>query len=135
MVKIELLEYDPVTDQWEDNTGMSEARYHGTVSVVNGKIYAIGGVFNWVCSASVEEYDPLTDTWRECADMPIVRCDISSGVVNGKIYVFGGWNDGGFLRNVDEYTPPEGKSPEKPQQAVNLQGKLISTWSAIKNRP
>jgi len=129
-----LLKYDPVTDQLEKKSDpLTLGVQGGTAGVLNGKIYSIGGALNLLTySASVEEYDPLTDTWRECADMPTARCDISSGVMNGKIYVFGGWN-GGFLRNVEEYTPPDGKSPKIPQQAVNPQDKLISTWSAIKN--
>jgi len=129
--KSSMLKYDPVIDQWEDKASMSK-RFNGTANVLNGKIYAIGGVFNWVYSTSVEEYDPLTDTWRECADMPTARCDISSAVMNDKIYVFGGWN-GGFVGAVEEYTPPDGTLPERTQQAINPQDKLISTWSAIKN--
>jgi N-acetylneuraminic acid mutarotase len=126
-----LLQYDPVTDQWENKAAPAKSHYNGTAAVVNGRIYAIGGVFNWIYSASVEEYDPSTDTWQECADMPTARCDISSAAMNGKIYVFGGWN-GGFANAVEEYTPPDRRSPGKPQQAVYPQSKLISTWSIIK---
>ncbi len=59
-------EYDPLTDTWDaTKTDMPTARISLTLSVVNGKIYAIGGD-TIQCSidlSTVEEYDPQTDTW------------------------------------------------------------------------
>jgi hypothetical protein len=54
-------EYDPATDTWTPKAGMPIARSMMTASVVNGKIYAIGGSIgagreNNV--ATVEEYEP-----------------------------------------------------------------------------
>lgn len=39
-------EYDPATDTWERKTDLSIARYDLSTSVVNGKIYAIGGAID-----------------------------------------------------------------------------------------
>lgn len=85
---------------------MPTARYGLSTCVVNGKIYAIGGMTG---STKVEEYDPATDTWTTKADMPTGRSFLACGVVNGKIYVIGGnagpgmW--GTTLATVEEYDP------------------------------
>ena len=57
-------EYDPVTDSWTTRTSMPTARWGHSGSVVNGKIYTIGGSDNITNGITpVEEYDPATDTW------------------------------------------------------------------------
>jgi len=107
-------EYDPATDTWAEKADMPTAR-HGIFScVVNGKIYAIGGMSSGpnnqlLYPAAVEEYDPAIDTWTEKEDMPLARAFIDGGVVNGKIYAIGGWNtkvDGSsYIRVVEKYDP------------------------------
>jgi len=56
---------------------MPTARVNVSTSVVNGKIYAIGGspgYKQWYDGfTTVEEYDPETDTWSKKADMPTKR--------------------------------------------------------------
>ena len=85
-------EYDPATDTWTTRTDMPTARSGLSSSVVNGKIYAIGGQSNEVfCLSTVEVYDPVTDTWTPKADMmPTARFNFSTSVVNGRIYAIGG---------------------------------------------
>jgi N-acetylneuraminic acid mutarotase len=58
--------------------------------VVNGKIYAIGGVNNDTQLAVNEEYDPTTDTWKTKAPMPTARSGFAVAVYQGKIYAIGG---------------------------------------------
>jgi N-acetylneuraminic acid mutarotase len=89
---------------WTQKADMPTARWGLSANVVNGKIYAIGGVDS---SKKVEEYDPATDTWTEKADMPTPRVMHASSVVNGKIYAIGGSNfwGGTMLATVEEYDP------------------------------
>lgn len=68
---------------------MPPPRLSLSTAVVNGKIYAIGGIWGGV-ELSTEGYDPVTDTWTEKADMPTPRHDLSTSVVDGKIYAIGG---------------------------------------------
>ncbi|MFC1603950.1 kelch repeat-containing protein [Planctomycetota bacterium] len=76
---------------WTTKTPMPTRRYLLSSSVVDGKIYAIGGTPNGSnCTPTVEAYDPLTDTWTKKADMPRVSGGAASGVVNGRIYIMGG---------------------------------------------
>ena len=52
--------YDPATDTWTAGPDMPAGRFGPRTSVVDGKIYVIGGMDRWVGSAyrTVEEYDP-----------------------------------------------------------------------------
>ena len=85
--------YDPVTDAWTRKAGMPTPRRNFAMPVVNGKIYAIGGlILDGPVLATVEAYDPVTDTWERKADMPTIIHKHATSVVNGKIYVIGGSN-------------------------------------------
>lgn len=111
--------YDPETDTWEQKANMPTARSGVSVSVVDGKIYAIGGTNLKTIQvprgysseseelATVEMYDPVTDTWTQKADMPIPKKTMTC-VVNGKIYAIGGWlttNEKPHLETVEVYDP------------------------------
>jgi RNA polymerase sigma factor (sigma-70 family) len=102
-------EYDPTTDTWTKKKDMPTARFALSTSVVNGKIYALGGLFTPTSSTStVEEYDPTTDTWTKKADMPTARGMLSTSEVNGKIYAIGGMTGslgGPGLSTVEVYDP------------------------------
>ena len=121
--------YDPKTDTWQRKADMPTRRSGVAVSVVNGKIYAIGGEEmkkkpwqmkkepwrkGWIYEAkglpTVEMYDPVTDTWTQKADMPTPR-KTRTCVVDGKIYAIGGLAVGptvekrGTLDTVEVYDP------------------------------
>jgi N-acetylneuraminic acid mutarotase len=102
-------EYDPATDTWRPKADMPTARMYLSTSVVNGRVYAIGGRFgNNSVFSTVEEYDPATDTWTPKADMPTERLRLATSVVNGKIYAIGGSaNTVGptAIATVEEYDP------------------------------
>jgi N-acetylneuraminic acid mutarotase len=86
---------------WIPKADMSTTRYGLSTSVVDGKIYAIGGLGNL---RRVDEYDPQMNTWTEKADMPTGREFVSSSVMNGKIYVIGG-KSGQPVSAVEVYDP------------------------------
>jgi len=90
---------------WTKRTDMPTARSGLSASVVNGKIYVIGGGEDEALSI-VEEYDPATDTWTKKADMPTTRAILSTSVVKGKIYAIGGADNAMVaLSIVEEYNP------------------------------
>ncbi len=93
--------------KWTTKADMPTARYGLSTSVVNGKIYAIGGREGMQTFSTVEEYDPATDTWTRKADMPTARNSLSTSVVNGKIYAISGVAGGtiGPVDVVEEYDP------------------------------
>jgi len=111
-------EYDPVADKWTKKADMPTARCNLSVSVVNGKIYAIGGGEENRWSPAVEEYDPIADKWAKKADMPVAR-EAFSSVVNGKIYVIGGEIEGNrWSPAVEEYDPVADKWAKKADMPV-----------------
>jgi len=87
---------------WTTKADMPTGRYVLSSSVVEGKIYAIGGDGG---SSKVEEYDPVTNTWTRKANMPMTREAGASSAVNGKIYVMGGakYYQGPLYSSVLEY--------------------------------
>lgn len=112
LAKVE--EYDPATDTWTSKTDMPTGRSFLECSVIDDKIYVIGGNDSeggWGASlATVEVYDPATDTWTKKADMSTVRDGAGVSFVNGKLYAMGGSEVHGFqswstLRSVEEYDP------------------------------
>ena len=111
--------YDPETDTWEGKANMPTVRSGVSVSVVDGKIYAIGGSKTKKYQVprgfgheseelpTVEMYDPATDTWTQKVDMPTPR-KTKTCVVDGKIYAIGGWlttNEQSQLETVEVYDP------------------------------
>ena len=99
--------YDPATNTWTRKADVPTPRCCFSTSVVNGKIYAIGGATDLLNPfPTVEVYDPVTDTWTQGADMPTPRTAFSTSVVNGKIYAIGGTpNLHASLSIVEEYDP------------------------------
>jgi N-acetylneuraminic acid mutarotase len=78
-------------DTWTRKADMPTARGYLSTSVVNRKIYAIGGaVGSTIGSSAVEEYDPATDIWTRKANLPKATCGLSTSAIDGKIYAIGG---------------------------------------------
>jgi len=92
--------YDPVSDTWQTAASMPTPRADLSASVVNGKIYLIGGMAYsskspfYVETNITEVYDPTTNSWSAAASMPIAVYGYSSGVINDEIYVIGGSTSG-----------------------------------------
>ncbi len=90
---------------WTQKADMPTARWGLSTSLVDGKIYAIGGLGG---SKKVEEYNPATDTWTEKADMLTGRTWLAASAVDGKIFAIGGdttWPGGTTIATVEEYDP------------------------------
>jgi N-acetylneuraminic acid mutarotase len=100
-------EYEPKTDIWVRKADTLTPRGYFRSSVVDGKIYAIGGWTDGGFSNAVEAYDPVADKWEKKADIPTARAEAVTEQVNGKIYVIGGHNQhsGSCLSIVEEYNP------------------------------
>ena len=63
-----------------------------TTSVVDGKIYAIGGFGDSTLSTTIDVFDTATNKWSTLATTGIFtpRGSLASAVLDGKIYVMGG---------------------------------------------
>jgi len=79
-----------------------------SASLVNGKIYLIGGTgTTGSVHNNVEEYDPATDSWTTKSPLLTQRWGHSSDIVGGKIYVMGGCGafTGDALASIEVYDP------------------------------
>ena len=100
--------YDPATDTWAERASMPTARGALSVTVHDGKLYAIGGYDRNANSAAVEVYDPARNTWVSRAPLPTPRDHLASATVSGKIYAIGGRLNGDYRRNLsvtERYDP------------------------------
>jgi hypothetical protein len=109
VILTEVQTYDPATDTWSVGAETPTPRMP-SVSVVNSKIYVIGGAGwdpPWAPFSTVEEYDPVTDTWTRKADIPTPRHYLSTCAVNGIIYAVGGrlHDNNNPVTTVEAYIP------------------------------
>ena len=77
-------------NSWTTKAAMPTARGGLGVAVVNGKIYAIGGLNDKTHLAVNEEYNPVTDVWTTKTSMPTSRSGFGIAVYQNKIYCIGG---------------------------------------------
>jgi N-acetylneuraminic acid mutarotase len=87
--------YDPATDTWATKTSMPIPKGGLSASVVDDKIYLIGGFTqspNGTKQTSKENlvYDPLADSWTTKTPIPSATLDYATAVVDDKIYVISG---------------------------------------------
>jgi len=103
---------------WTTKASMQVARANLGAAVVNGQIYAIGGVLDppsWIqCTNVNEKYDPETNTWSFQTSMPTPRASFAIAVCDNKIYCIGGTTgvkDGKYVTsNTNEVYDPETNS-------------------------
>jgi N-acetylneuraminic acid mutarotase len=88
-------------DEWAEKASMPTGRYNFGAAVINGTIYAIGGITNIperksghiTTTINVNEaYDPVCDVWVEKAPMPAPHWLDSYGIAvwQNRIYCIGG---------------------------------------------
>ena len=116
-------------DTWTRKADMPTARGGLSASVVDGKIYAIGGEAGSQVFSTVEAYDPATDTWTRKADMPTPRGFFFTAVVNDKIYAIGGagGNPLSAVELVEVYDPATDtwiKKAEMPTARSDFSGSV-----------
>jgi N-acetylneuraminic acid mutarotase len=95
--------YDTATNRWARAADLPTPRSALSSTVVDGRIYVMGGAFHRGPTSSAEElwrnmrtlsvvevYDPASGRWTRGADLATSRGWFSTSVVNGKVYVVGG---------------------------------------------
>jgi N-acetylneuraminic acid mutarotase len=109
--------YDPATNQWSAGaTPPNGGALWGSATVLDGKIYTIGGD-----SADVDIYDPATNTWHATADYPLHGILFPAcGGFNGEIYCAGGLDS---------------DNNETPVSSAFAYNQATGSWSAITPLP
>lgn len=90
---------------WTSMTSMPTARGGFGTAVVNGRIYAIGGLNGDAPLNVVEEYNPITNKWTNRTPMPTARSGFAIAVYKNQIYVIGGTVGSGYIGNNEVYDP------------------------------
>jgi N-acetylneuraminic acid mutarotase len=87
-----VMEYDPVDDEWITKGPLPEIFYAHGSCVYDGLIYSFGGRdndFNLI--NTVRTYDPSNDTWNNgLGNMPYYRDKSAVCIYEDEIYLFGG---------------------------------------------
>eukprot|EP00964_Phaeocystis_antarctica_P159697 scaffold130865_cov69-Phaeocystis_antarctica.AAC.3 len=100
--------YDPQLGSWAQVASMSGGRSSFATVVMDGKVYAMGGLANSDGPKvdTVEVYDPQADSWQLVASMPEGRSSPAATAIGDKIYVTGGCDgDQNATRTVCVYDP------------------------------
>jgi len=108
--------YNPATDTWAAVAPMPTARGSLAAGVVDGKLYALGGIHSEMENHTsyhldtVEVYDPATNTWAAAPPMPPTTPSsrLAAGVLDGKLYALG-------ENSLQVYDPSPPPSPPPPQ--------------------
>src|SRR5690606_37232577 len=81
------------------------ARYSLAAGVVDGILYAVGGIAGSAPTAVNEAYNPSTNTWASQAAMPTARYSLAAGVVGSTLYAVGGYTGSEPTAVNEAYTP------------------------------
>ncbi len=84
--------YNPASDSWTTKAPMPTARREFGTGVINGVIYAVGGLQGPGSSGinTNEAYDPVANVWSTMSPMPTPRGDLGAAAFNGLLYAIGG---------------------------------------------
>ena len=104
---------------WKRVADMPTKRAFLSSTVLEGKIYVVGGADGCNSLPSLEVYDPVANIWHRKADMPTARDALGTVNVNGRIYAIGGLREcnGPVYSVVDMYNP------------------LTDTWTKLSDMP
>ncbi len=98
--------FDPKARRWEAIAPLPTARGAAAATVVDGRIYVVGGKRGQSSLATNESYDPRADEWRRHADMPTRRDHLGAVAFGRRIYAAGGRKeDEESLRTLEVYDP------------------------------
>ena len=132
--------YDPVTDTWTKSKKMNHVRSGAAISVVDGKIYVMGGT-GWPqlpnhpgpYLSSVEVFNPKTNQWRAIREMSEPKAGHSASAIDGKIYVIGGGFRGNglyiYLSTIEIYDPETDiwtREPDMPMSKLGHTAEVIN---------
>ena len=129
--------------RWVARAWMPTVRAALAVGVVQGKLYAVGGVdSNNVTLPTVEAYDPSTNSWTTCANMPTPRraydpatnrwtvkaplpeaeAGLAVAVLNGRLYAMGGKDSFFMAKTTLMYDPATDRWTPKAELSVGRHG-------------
>jgi N-acetylneuraminic acid mutarotase len=133
--------YDPALNSWTSRASMPGVRAGHTSTVVDGKIYVVGGesVMYTTKHSTVWEYDPVNNFWDTKASTPQTMSDHSAVAYDGYVWVFPGTNNNAYAYEVAADTWWQGTSSSARYEnhatvrvgtSIFLLGGDFDAWSA-----
>jgi len=121
-------------DTWASLTSLPTPRGALTASVIDGRIYAVGGTTSEKPVATLTMYDPDTDSWTRREPMPTSREHLASAVVAGRLHVIGGRDETGNQDTHEVYDPERDSwttaapipTPRSGHEVTELDGRLYA---------
>lgn len=101
-------------NSWTRVADLPAEVFDNSATVLDGKVYSIGGGSTTGTERATWVYDPDTDSWSELTALPTSRAKPGVATVGGKIYVTGGWG-----------------STSDPDPTVNVFDPASETWSTL----
>lgn len=97
-------------NNWTNGTKMPTPRAEVGVTLVDGKIYTVGGEESKTKKSKiVEAYDIDSGEWSRVAPLPIGMNHVGVSAYNGKIYAVGGTHENGYSDKLLIYDPSDDK--------------------------
>ena len=138
-VRNSLFRYSVAEDRWTRLADMPTARGALAVGIIEGKLYAAGGMTSGRplghAVRTLEVYDIATDRWSRGPDMPTAREHIGGTVLDGRLYVLGGRDArSDALGTATRFDPESGEWESLPPlrvaagglEAVNEDGAVLA---------
>uniref|UniRef100_A0A8C5E3C5 Uncharacterized protein n=1 Tax=Gouania willdenowi TaxID=441366 RepID=A0A8C5E3C5_GOUWI len=95
--------FNLVTHTWQEMSPMHKSQTNMSVTVLKGRIYAMGGLRNHTSLRTAERYQP--NKWTFIASMNEERSNASCTTLDNKIYICGGQSN--RVLNTAEYYNPD----------------------------
>mmetsp|Transcript_79361 Transcript_79361/g.220826 ORF Transcript_79361/g.220826 Transcript_79361/m.220826 type:complete len:434 (-) Transcript_79361:119-1420(-) len=106
--------FDPAANSWTPLPAMLSRRADLAAAILEGKLYALGGVDGQMVLASTEVFDPETGYWMRAAPMAMARMGLAAAALDGRLVALGGSEYDRCLSTVEVYEPMLGVWKELP---------------------
>lgn len=97
--------YDLKEERWYQVAEMPSRRCRAGLSVINGKVYAVGGFNGSLRVRTVDVYDAALDQWTTCTNMQARRSTLGVAVLGNCIYAVGGFDGSSGLNSAEVFDP------------------------------
>lgn len=100
-----VIKYDIFRKEWIDAAPMAIGRILPGCTVLNSKIYVVGGERGSQIFANGEVYDPLSNTWENLPPMNTPRCEFGLCALGLTLFAIGGWIGEDIGDSIESYDP------------------------------
>ncbi|KAJ1522109.1 hypothetical protein ONE63_002420 [Megalurothrips usitatus] len=97
--------YDFKEERWYQVAEMPTRRCRAGLSIIGGRVFAVGGFNGSMRVRTVDVYDPASDQWTSCSSMEARRSTLGVAVLNNCIYAVGGFDGSTGLNSAEMYDP------------------------------